>query len=481
MSTIRIRNTSRIDLGQWDQDLPPAVLMYAASLPRAAAQVKLALAHWNTWLQLLHLGSLESAKGYCYWERFLTDHAVIYETGERSDYGLYEYVEETLCKKQLKSRGPLSFNEVKRRISILVQWQAHNQWNEKKDLRALSRLYQRFRAISQQPAQQITDLSGSDACVSNMLRACQCTFQGSRDQALIALSQLLDCPLDDLAQMKCSDIQTDDWHVWSVRLPSQPSAAPMLLDLNTACKVVGWLFERAWRPGLEEKLFQLDNRTGPLTPPHIRLIFERRYRISQVLTKSYSDREPDMIADRSLLYAKLSDTHLDELLSRQVKQLVSSIELAKKHEDCIRRAVERHIEERKRQAEREAKPLQHKARRKVERLREPDAWGPQSIERISCKAKINKRDTGWRNTDQATGLQMPVCGQNASSNPPTPDVKCNRDEATVSVHDGDWDAAIRQMHWHEHVYNQQEIGSHQKEPDDEQVSWEDTILGKYES
>lgn len=479
MAPPRIRNPSRIDVGQWDQDLPPAVLMYAASLPRTAAQVKRALAHWNTWLKLMHFGSLESATGYCDWERFLTDHTMIYETGERSDYGLYEHVEEALCKKQLKPRGPLSFNEVKRRISILIQWQAHNQWNEKKDLRALSRLYQRFRAVSRQPAQQVTELPRSAACVSNMLRACWCSCD-NRDGALIALSQLLDCPLDDLAQMKCSDVQTDDWQVWSVRLPSQPGATPILLDLATAYTVVGWLLERKWQPDLEEKLFQLDNKTGPLTPTHIRLIFERRYRISQVLTKSNSDREADTIADRRLSHAHLSDTVLEEMLARQIKYLVISIKIAKKYEDRIRRAEDRRIEERKRQAAQEAKALQHKASREGERLREPDAWGPQSIERISCKAKINKRNAGWRNTDQVTGLQMPVYGHNVPSNPLTSGVNCNHDDTTVSVHDGDWDAAIRQMHWNEHVYNQEETENRRKKAGDEQVNWEDAIVSKHE-
>lgn len=436
MGTQRIRAAT-----QWDRELPAVVLEYIAALPRGQDQTKRALAHWNVWLQQRHLGSLAIAHGYDDWQKFLIDHTVIYAINDRGDYGLSEMDEETLCEKGLKSRGPLSFNEVKQLIRCLIRWQAHRQWNSAEDLRGLARLYRRFRANAQNSVLQLNGLPESDFDTSAMLIAGGRASMGSRDAALIALTRLLNCSLDDLAQMKCCDLETDDWQNWSVRLPTRPQSMRIYLDPNTTYYLVFWLFERKWRPGLETPLFTGDHNAEPLPPPHIQLIFERRYRTMQVLSHPAPHAR-----DREVLIDDFeSDASSPRLLSFVTMCLIESIKYAERLEE-IRLQAEVQAAERRRLSAKNAIKLRREAKARTDKAIAELFYKPkQSVKEDALPTPIRKKPTTptlTRSPSRAETDDEEQYDWDAAVKRRAELDQCS-ELATGAIEQVDWDAAVR--------------------------------------
>ncbi|HBN8522217.1 hypothetical protein ACIUV2_25345 [Pseudomonas aeruginosa] len=313
---------------------PNIVLEYLASLPRSREQAKRTLKYWSHWLEQRLLGGINSPHNFTVWQQFFVDHTAIYSIGDRGDYGLPEWIDLPLCENKLKRPGPLSFQEVKQLIRGLIRWQAYRQWNSPEDLQALTRLYQRFGASLRNPARLLTGLPDSAINISKMVSAGIWLSTGERDTALIALSRSLCCTPEELAQMKCSDVETDDWQHWSVRMPERNSAMRIYLDPNTAFHLICWLYTRAWRPSLKAPLFTVDYQYEPLTACQVQQIFERRYRLSQVVLHPSSPCARDYQKLDTLFADDHEDAACKYYLEMVTDELINAIKSALKAE-CL--------------------------------------------------------------------------------------------------------------------------------------------------
>lgn len=274
-------------------ELPPAVMTYIASLTDVAAtQATKALSYWSKWLELEQRSSLNARQGYCIWEQFFVDHVITYRANDRGDFNLRQTTDSELRRLRLKEHGPLSFRFVQQRITQLLHWQAHQNWDFEVDVERLRQLYRRFQRMQRIKDRLITELPPGSSQVREMLDTCGHDIWGVRDAALIAFSWSAGCSTDDLARMVCSDIGTYDWKTWSYQRSPGVNAKPVHLNDGTTRRMLEWMMESRWRPSLQKKLFLHLNILDELSPSDIGFIFERRFRVSQVLeSRSQKDSE----------------------------------------------------------------------------------------------------------------------------------------------------------------------------------------------
>nr|WP_294973334.1 hypothetical protein [uncultured Pseudomonas sp.] len=334
---------------------PNIVLEYLASLPRSREQAKRTLKYWSHWLEQRLLGGINSPHNFTVWQQFFVDHTAIYPIGDRGDYGLPEWIDLPLCENKLKRPGPLSFQEVKQLIRGLIRWQAYRQWNSPEDLQALTRLYQRFGASLRNPARLLTGLPDSAIDISEMVSAGIWLSTGERDTALIALSRSLCCTPEELAQMKCSDVETDDWQHWYVQMPER-SAMRIYLDSNTAFHLICWLYTRAWRPGRTTPLFTVDYHGAPLSACQVQQIFERRYRLSQVVLHPFSPRPRDNQEHETLFADDHDDAACKYYREMVTEDLIKAVKSAQEGEALFGPIVEAIARRRALQGEPPAEP-----------------------------------------------------------------------------------------------------------------------------
>lgn len=457
--------------------LPPAVLAYVAGLPKAARLVKFVLIHWSEWLACRHYGSLESAHGYRVWAAFLADHTVMYTTGERGDLPLEEELETVLYEKAGKQKGPMCLNEAKWRISILVKWQSHNNWNREEDMAKLSDLYHRFSENLQNPTPQLTGLPNA-VRLTKMLDSCAGSSQGQRDGALIALAWALNCTPDDLGRIECRDVLTDDWQTWSIRLSSVTHSDPVILDLETTYYLIHWLLLRRWRPGLEKKLFLQSNMVDELSPTAIQLMLERRFRISRVIDPLPADSHSD---DGTYIPRRYGERYL-EWMKQRISKIADRVKFSA---DRIEQRVKRSAEAESERLHREAERLKHEAEREfrlAELRRATDAWAKKptvgwrgiGINNTSSPLTPKRRGghlaaTTLRGTEHASATPTSL-----ATSPTEYASKMHNDPALLD-HYEDWDAAIHQGLWRG-VDNQHRDHDRLREEDNEQIDWDDTVI-----